>query len=141
MVTTAFTLTTSNLKSVSNMRFRNEAIAAANIAIEQKIGALCPPPCTTAPAADPIIKIDINRDSISDYDVAIATPTCVQASISTNGTRSSMSLGSGMSSGDFWNTVWDIDATVTDPVSGALIKIRSGTRLLLSQTQKNTVCP
>ena len=140
MVTTAFTLTTSNLKSVSNMRFRNEAIAAANIAIEQKIGSLCPSPCTTAPAADSI-NVDINRDNTTDYTVTINSPTCVKASLSTNGSRSSVSLGSGMSSGDYWNTVWDIDATVIDPLSGASIKIRSGTRLLLSQTQKNTVCP
>lgn len=140
MVTTAFTLTTSNLKSVSNMRFRNEAIAAANMAIEQKIGSLCPSPCTTAPTADSI-NVDINRDNVIDYVVTITVPTCVQASISTNASNSSVTLGAGMSTASDWNTVWDIAATVIDPVSGASIQIRSGTRLLLSQSQKNAVCP
>lgn len=138
MVTTAFTLTTSNLKSVSNMRFRNEAIAAANMAIEQKIGSLCPFPCTSAPTADSI-NVDINQDNVTDYVVTITAPMCVRASIATSASLSSKSLN--LSTMSTWNTVWDITATVIDPVSGASIQIRSGTRLLLSQTQKNTVCP
>lgn len=37
LMVSAFTLSGGNLKVVGNMQYRNEAIAAANIAIEQTI--------------------------------------------------------------------------------------------------------
>ena len=43
-----------------------------------------------------------------------------------------------------WNTVWDIQATVVDDdinVGGASVVVRAGVRALLSEAQKNIVCP
>ena len=135
IVSTAFTLSGSNLKSVRNMQLRNEAIAAANVAIEQVISS----PFTNAPKAETIY-VDINHDLQPDYTVDIAMPICTRASIASNGSPSSLSLPVTMSSADFWNTLWDIDATVTDAVSGTSVHVRSGTRVKLSNSQKNLVC-
>lgn len=38
LTVSAFTLSGNNLKAVGNMQYKNEAIAAANMAIEQTIG-------------------------------------------------------------------------------------------------------
>ncbi|HUX64294.1 pilus assembly PilX family protein [Sulfuricella sp.] len=139
MVTTAFTLSTTNLKSVGNMQFRNEAVAAGNIAIEKVLGS----PFTAAPSAEEIL-VDINNDGINDYAVSIATPVCVRASVAAPPVLSSVTLVS-MSTSYTWNTVWDIDATVAPTsnnpgASGTSVHVHSGVRVLLSQTDKDAVC-
>jgi type II secretory pathway pseudopilin PulG len=148
MVTTAFTMSTGNLKAVANMQFRSEAIAAANRAIEQVLAS----PFTDAPVAEEI-GVDINNDGSTDYTVWIGDapgapvfdpplkkPTCVGATKAIPSLSSSLSLPVTFSSDDYWNTVWDIDAGVSDPVSGASIRVRQGIRKLLSKAEKTTHC-
>src|SRR2546428_759824 len=67
MVSSAFMLSTTNLKSVGNMQFKDESIAAANKAIEQVLSS----PFTTNPNAldNTTINADINNDGITDYVV------------------------------------------------------------------------
>ncbi len=139
LVTSAFNMSTTNLKAVGNMQRRAEALAAANKAIEQVISS----PFTGTPTADEI-NVDINNDGVNDYVVTIATPTCVSASRKSQaagaGTASSLSLGL-PASVNFYNTVWDIDATVSDVAgSSAAVRVRQGVRVLLSETQYGTVC-
>lgn len=136
LVTTAFTLSNTNLKSVGNMQFRNEALAAANKAIEQIAGSTF----TVTPTAQSI-PVDINNDGTSDYTVAVLAPVCVRAAPAGITTRSSITLGTSMSQVTDWNTVWEIDASVTDPASGASVRARSGVRVVRSQAQKNAECP
>jgi Tfp pilus assembly protein PilX len=136
MVATAFTLSTTNLKAVGNMQFRNEALAAANKAIEQVLSS----PFTLSPTAE-MIEVDINNDDTIDYTVAIATPVCVRATPAGTTTKSSISLGQSMSMVTDWNTVWELDATVTDAKSGASVRTRSGVRVVRSDSQKKTECP
>ena len=135
MVTSAFTLSTTNLKSVGNMQAKNEAIAAANQAIEQVLGS----PFTDSPAAEDV-NVDINNDGINDYTVHITIPTCVRASISTSATVSSVSLGAAMSTVNVYNTLWDIEATVDDAKTGAKTVVSTGVKILLTQAQKDAVC-
>lgn len=135
VVTSAFMLSTGNLKAVGNMQFRNEAAAAANKAIEQVLGS----DFTKAPGAEQV-NVDINNDGSTDYVVDVATPTCIRASVAAAAAKSSLKLPA-MSTQSYWNTVWDIDATVNDAVSGASIRIRQGVRVLLTQSQKDSVCP
>lgn len=137
MVTTAFMLSTGNLKAVGNMQFRGEAIAAANHAIEQVLAS----PFTNDPAAAAQeIEVDIDNDDKVDYTVVIAAPACVRATIAAPSASSSITLGAAMSTSSFWNTVWDIDASVDDTVTGASVRIRQGVRVLLSRAQKEAVC-
>ncbi|RPJ45090.1 MAG: hypothetical protein EHM16_13740 [Betaproteobacteria bacterium] len=135
MVTSAFMLSTGNVRAVGNMQFRSEAMAAANMAIEQVLGS----PFTTAPGAEHI-EVDIDNDGDTDYEVELATPTCIRATVALPANASSILLGPAMSTASHWNTVWDIDAEVNDPVTGASIRIRQGVRVLLLQSQKNVVC-
>ena len=135
IVTSAFTLSTTDLKSVGNMQAKDEAIAAANQSIEQVLSS----PFTTSPAAEDI-NVDINNDGITDYTVHIATPTCVRASVSTTATVSSVSLGAAMSTVNEYSTLWDIVATVDDAKTGAKTVVSSGVKVLLTQAQKDAVC-
>lgn len=140
MVTTAFTLSTTNLKSVGNMQFRNEAISAGNVAIEKVIGS----PFAAAPTAEEIL-VDINNDGVTDYRVTIAKPVCVRASVAALPVHSSLTLQDIMTLDSTWDTVWDIDAEVvpTDDnpgASGTSMHVRSGVRVLLPKAEKVALC-
>jgi hypothetical protein len=139
MVTTAFMLSSTNLKAVGNMQFRDGAVAAANYAIEQ---AMTSPFATTLPKNP--FDVDLNDDGVTDYSVTIAAPACLRAvrepGASAPGTASSVTLGIPPSV-VFYQTVWDIDATVQDAVTGASVRMRQGFRLRLDQSQCNaTAC-
>lgn len=135
MVVAAFTLSNTNLKSVGNMQFRNEAIAAANKATEQIIAS-----DFTVSTASQEINVDLNNDGTRDYVVTVAPPVCIRASVGTDAVLSSVTLP-GMSSISTWKTVWDIASTVTDPVSGAVITMHSAIRVDRTNTQKTAECP
>jgi Tfp pilus assembly protein PilX len=91
LVTSAFTVSTSGLKSMGNMQVRDEAIAAGNKAIEQVLSS----PFTNAPTGE-AINVDLNNDGTTDYVVTFNTPICVSASTiaATGVASSSLSLGS-----------------------------------------------
>jgi hypothetical protein len=148
MVTSAFMMSTGNLKAVGNMQFRNEAVAAANRAIELVLSS----PFTDVPTAE-MIEVDIDGDGDPDYEAWIGNatgapvfapplrqPTCVKATKADPAYSSSTSLPMDFSSDAYWNTVWDIDVGVRDPVSGSSIRIRQGMRKLLTKTEKETHC-
>jgi hypothetical protein len=140
MVTTAFTMSQTNQMSVGNMQFRDEAIAAANKAIEQVLSS----PFTTAPAGQ-TIDVDLNNDDTVDYHVEFDTPACVSDSqiLISGAAPSSVTLGSSfaVAGSTFYHTVWDLSAQVTDAaVSGASVHVRQGVRVLLTQAQYNASC-
>ena len=140
LVTSAFTLSTSGLKSVGNMQARDEAIAAGNKAIEQVVSS----PFTNSPVAE-TVNVDLNNDGTTDYVVAFNTPICVSAAEipGTTVSPSSQSLGPKFnpSTSNLYETVWDLDANVTDPNgSGAAVRVHQGVRVLLTQTQITAVC-
>jgi len=136
IVINAFTLSSSNFKSVANMQIRDEATAAANQAVEQVISS----DFTSTPVAQ-IITVDVNKDDTPDYSVVVAIPTCIRATQATTAAPSDVELGAAMSAGSTWNTDWDLDATVTDAATGAQVRVRQGVRVLLSQAQKASSCP
>lgn len=117
MVVSAFTLSGSNLKSVGNMQFRNEAIAAANVAIERVIST----DFTTAPAAS-TQTVDIDNDGTTDYTVDVLKPTCIQSKGITApppGPDHDICMPSPLVL--CYDTVWEISATVrtTDGAAAA----------------------
>ena len=121
------------------MLFRSEAVAAANKAIEQVLSS----PFTTDPTAESI-DVDINNDEANDYAVNFATPTCVSAQqiAATSIPPSSLSLGStfATAASHYYQTVWDLDANVTDARTGTSVRVRQGVRVLLTQSQFDDVC-
>jgi Tfp pilus assembly protein PilX len=136
IVVNAFTLSSTNIKSVGNMQVREEAIAAADQVVERLISS----PFTNALGTQ-TFQVDIDKDSINDYTVTVATPVCIKAKAATEGSPSDVELGAAMSSGSTWNTDWDIAASVVDPASGASVNVHQGVRVLLSNIQKQAACP
>lgn len=132
MVTSAFTLSTSNLKSVGNMQVREEAIAAANVAVERTISSDA---IFFAPAASTI--------SVPPYDVTIAAPVCVASIEIKSGTSADSNpnvlieggpagSGSGTGTGTGYKiTYWDIKATVNDTTTGARAEVHQGVKITL----------
>ncbi|WP_260590424.1 hypothetical protein [Variovorax sp. DXTD-1] len=154
-VTAGFTLSNTNLKSVGNMQNRNEAVAAANRAIEIVASSLLLPGVDGSPSlAVPLgtqSRVDINNDGTDDYIVEIAPPTCVRATKSTDtggGTAgpggiggNSSTSGSGLNAlPDQYNTVWDISTSVTHAASGTVTAVRQGVRALLTKEQFEALC-
>ncbi len=128
MVTTAFMLSTSNLKSVGNMQYRDEALAAANAAIEQVISSDA---IFFAPADQVVV--------VGDYSVNITAPVCLYAtevitSTSNDANPNIHSEGTGggvVGAPGFLDTYWDIAATVNDPLSGAQVETHQGIKITL----------
>ena len=157
-VVVAFNVSISNLKSVGNMQTRNEAVAAANRAIEEVAASLLPPnadgtPSMVMPTATASL-VDINNDGKTDYEVQIAPPTCVRVTTASGGggggtttgpggiTGGGSSSGSGLTAvPDQYNAVWDISTTVTHEATGTSTAVRQGVRVLMSQAQFEAFCP
>lgn len=137
MLIAALNMSTTNFRAVSNMQFRDEAIAAANKAIEQVI---TNNDFTGTPMEDEIL-VDLDDDGTDDYDVELQPPVCVSATQANESVFSDESLGPVMSVSSNWNTVWELDANVTDLAgTGATARVHAGVRALLTSTQKAAVC-
>jgi type II secretory pathway pseudopilin PulG len=135
LVITALNIGSANFRAVSNTQFRDEAIAAANAAIQTRIGASFDDvPVTTD------IPVDLDNDDIPDYVVAV-TPTCISAVVADSAEQSSVLLPPSMSLASTWNTVWDMAAAVTNEDTGATVNIRAGVRVLLNQAERDRACP
>ena len=140
VVITALNIGSANFRAVSNTQFRDEAVAAAEVAIQQVIGSNF----TLAPAA---VSIDVDLDNdeaeVPDYVVDVAQPECIFASIADETDPSGEELDPSLSVAATWNTVWELDATVAPASSAgeAAVRVRSGVRVLLNQGEKDTVCP
>jgi hypothetical protein len=144
MITTAFSLSTINLRSVGNVQVREEALSAAQAVIEDKMGtgfALDP-----TGAAETGITVDIATGEInattpngSEYLVDFLEPRCVRATRAASTTASSVTLP-GMTSASAYNTIWELDATATDSGSGAKVQVIHGVRVLLSAANKTLLC-
>ena len=132
MVTSAFMLSNTNLRAVGNMQAKDEAIAAANVAIEEMLNS----DFTGAPSAEDI-DVDINNDGTADYLVAVAKPVCISAAIDNEGEKSSVSLPN--ITKPSWNTVWDFEAVVNDTKTGASATVNTGVRVLLTLTPQELV--
>lgn len=132
VVTSAFMLSSGNLKAVGNMQFRDEAIAAANFAIEQVVST----DFTTAPAATNV-EVDIDQDGKIDYMVAVNTPVCIQVSPAPADPSTFSGVTSNVVTSSDFNTVWDIEAAVNDSATGAAVTIRQGVRKRMTQPQYN----
>ena len=135
LVTTAFTMSTTGLRSVGNMQARDEAIAAAQMVIETELGG----PFYTTPTVLPGQTVDINNDGITDYSVDLGAPLCVRAAQAATAAVSSVTLP-GLTTTSAWITTWEFEAVVTDPRSGAQVTVVQAVRAVLSQSQKDVSC-
>ena len=136
MVITAYSLSTTNLRAVGNVQAREEAIAAANAIIEKTISVNF---WEITVASDPPEEVDINADGVTDYFVELAAPRCVRVFPINRTTSASVTLP-GMSASEAWNTVWELDATASQPTTGARVRVIQGIRTILKTSLKDALC-
>lgn len=133
MVGSAYTLSGANLKAVGNMQFRNEAIAAADVGLQRVIGSAF----TGSPTAEQQ-DVDINNDGTKDYTVSMEAPVCMSVKRSPSTSACTGPLEP-MCSKE-WDSIWVLNANVTDNVTGTSVRVRSGVRVHLNDAQKNAAC-
>ena len=139
MVVTAFSLSSMNLKAVGNVQMRDEAIAAADLAIEDIITSGIFNQVSFYSTFPRTVSVDINNDGVDDYSVQVPVPVCVRAEQANTTTTSSVTLP-GMSATSAWNTVWELDATAQASATGVSVQVLQGIRVLLSEVERNQVC-
>lgn len=124
LMISAFSLSGGNLKVVGNMQFRNEAIAAANMAIEQTIN-------VNFAAIDPAnypatVNIDIDQDNTTDYVVTIKAPLCLKATLAPVNPLASSGVNSTVANSSDYLTLWEIEATAQSQATGASVMAKQG---------------
>jgi Tfp pilus assembly protein PilX len=132
MVASAFTLSTSNLKSVGNLQYRSESVTAANSAIESVItnsflGAL---DSTTS------VNVDLNKDTVNDYTVSVVIPRCpVRVAQVSHDSGSGYETTDGeASAAGTYVTDWELVARVVDAATGARATVREGVRIPVGES-------
>jgi Tfp pilus assembly protein PilX len=133
LMVSAFTLSGNNLRAVGNMQYRNEAIAAANLAIEQTIN-------LNYAAIDPanyptLIDIDIDQDNAVDYTVSIPAPVCISARPAPADLLTLSGVNANIQNSNDFLTLWEIRADAASASTGASVVARQGInkRLTLSE--------
>jgi hypothetical protein len=157
MLLSAVTLSTGNLKAVSNAQFRDSALAAANLAVEQVVSTAF----MNAPEAVRVA-VDIDRDGLCDYTVDVPAPACTRWAIPAPGDLdpskpadqpcfSSSRIG-GLSAGPGGSvcadTLWELRAQVVDAgtgqaadaMTGAAVTINQGIQVRMSKTLAQNAC-
>ena len=133
LMISAFSLSGGNLKAVSNMQFRNEAIAAANMAIEQTIN-------INFVAIDPAnypetIDIDIDQNNTTDYVVTIKAPLCIKATLAPVNPLALSGINSNVTNSSDYLTLWEIEATAQNQATGASVVAKQGISKQLTQSE------
>jgi Tfp pilus assembly protein PilX len=128
MVATAFMLSSTNLKSVGNMQYRDEAIAAANVAIDRVVST-----DFTAVPAPSVHTVDVAQNGTA-FTVNVGLPTCIKSigitSLpATDPDYVTCSIGIGGAPVCF-DTVWELTATVSPTgaaaATGAVATVKQG---------------
>lgn len=143
LVSGAWNLSMVNLKAVGNIQMRDEAIAAANMAIDEVLksdftSTSCPPGFTDSDACVEDVLLDINNDGVDDYTARVAK-LCVQEKVVLVPAGACQQSLLPMCQ-DPWLTVWELRATVTDPASGAYTAVRSGVNMILTTAERTVRC-
>jgi Tfp pilus assembly protein PilX len=148
LVTSAFKTSNTNLKVVSGMQGRQEAISASQAAIEDTISSAFFTSNPTLVAATPV-GVDINNDGTDDYSVTMGLPKCLRTApvvVSSPPTKMQLDCaGSSRLPGTItptWcsNTVWELSATTTDKLTAASTTVRQGVGMTVEITSAKTTC-
>lgn len=142
---------TSNLKVVGNMQYQQEALGAAQAAINRVLSkATYFSDPASAPTSD---NVDMNGDGINDYAVTLAQPCilatktltpaelaagdveCIKGSAITSGGL--MSSGAGSSSTDCATVTWRLTATVNDSSTSAKVTLVQATQQKMDRILAN----
>lgn len=156
---TSFKLGKGTLQIVGNMQQRNQALSAAQSAIEETISRTQFTVTPTDAVPNPCGGVanttcaDVNGDGVADVTVVV-TPTCVSTQLIpvnaldfTNADDAGCLVGASQSVGVVGsasnnslcaNSLWDVQAVATDPISNAQYTVHQGAAVRVPVT---TVCP
>jgi hypothetical protein len=148
LVVSAFRVSNTNLKIVGAMQGRQEAVSAANAAIERTLssGFFAENPALVA--ATPI-DLDINGDAIPDFNVKMGVPTCLRtAPIVMGNPPTKLQIdcaGSSRYPGALtpsWcsNVIWEVSATTTDRLTAAQTTVNQGVGMTVEITNAKSAC-
>jgi len=162
LAVTSFRLGKSNLQIVGNMQSRNQALAAAQAALEQVISRLqftqTPTNAITNPCqGNNTTCVDVNGSGRADVIVRV-NPTCIsnyviptsqlnwnstkdQACIAGTNPETAGIAGAPASNSLCANTVWDTQAIASDAVTSAQYVIDEGTAVRVPASTASSSCP
>lgn len=129
MISSAFNMSGTNLKAVGNMQSRDEAIAAANAAIEEVIilnftGLKEPQDYT----------FDFDQDPATPpYLVTVTVEGCRRATPAPVDEALLSGVSSGIPSTSGFYTLWELKSVVVDELSGAAVTVRHGVRKYMGE--------
>jgi PilX N-terminal len=138
IVVGTFNLTQSNQKVVYNQQVRDEAVAAAQAALERIVSTNFTQNIVAQTAQT--VSVDINNDDLADYTVTVDKPVCIRVIKAAEGQPSDVELGADMQTAGYWYTDWEFRSTVLDAITGAQAKVVQGIRLYQTDSEKNTSC-
>jgi len=128
MMVSAFLMSSTNLKSVGNMQSREEATAAANFAIEKVIEL----DFDTIPSTQ-TIPVGFGQNlNTPRYQVAVNVLGCKRFSPAPLDEKDLSGVTSGVSNPNEFDTVWELEAVVSDPGTGTRITVVQGVRKRLN---------
>ena len=148
LVVSAFRVSNTNLKIVSGMQGRQEALASAQAAIEQVLSDDFFSENPTIVAATPI-EVDINGDATGDFTVTMDMPRCLRTAPVVMGNPPTQLQLDCAGSSRFpsattptWcsNTIWELSATTTDRLTAAKTTVRQGVGMTVEITNAKTAC-
>lgn len=131
-----------NLRIVGNIQMQEEALAAAQQALEQTISYNF-----TAIPTSSIVNVDINNDGTTDYTANVTVPVCLGSTPLTNaapnlpsaclssGTATNTGImsasGVAATTGQSWcfSQQWDVRSSATSTSTGAAAAVHQGTTL------------
>lgn len=117
MVLAAYRLSSTNLKTVGNIQAREEAVAAANVAIERSMSSGVLDSLINKagnPAVFESVEVDIDGNGSVDYYVKVAAIECKQAVPAPADLTAFSGVSSGIPNTAGFDTVWELRAVVTD---------------------------
>lgn len=112
--------TNSSIRIVGNMQMQDEALTAAQLAIDQHLNLLTN---FTTPAGASV-DVDLNRDNQKDYTVTVSAPVCISTA-----PKGGNSVEAQESAEQI--TFWDFTAQVEDTRTGAKMTVNQGIKINL----------
>ncbi len=157
----AFLSSSTNLRVVGNMQVRQEALAAAQVAIEQTISSIQFAEAPAAVAGNPV-NVDTDGNSVTDYVVRMtpqpacyrvkpiknselnvnvaADLTCIRSGVVTNPGQDATEAAALADNSLCANTEWNLRAEVTDARTGAVVAVNQGVAVRVLDADAATYC-
>jgi Na+-transporting NADH:ubiquinone oxidoreductase subunit NqrC len=131
-VVSAFRVSKSHTQAVANMQFKDEALAAANLIMEDVISLPNIETIISSGGTIPVRYVDINRDGVNDLQIALAVPRCIRVDPSSSSSDENLSgVESNVANTGQSYVLWEIQADVTDAATGANVSVVQGFRQLV----------